>query len=137
MLLRFIAKLVITLSIVCLPICSNASLFKDETAGPIEKKVVIKEAIPEGVSIKDNQITLKKGFIYERINKNHVNVLPNKAGDEIDITGSFECSCNGTNKGCEVIISGKHVVCGTTSACGSMCYMIVSSRNKDKLELSD
>lgn len=137
MFLRSITLKMIILSVAFIPTSSFASFFKDETAGPIENKVVIKESIPEGVAIKNNQISLKKGYIYERVNKNHVNVLPDKHDEDIEITGSFECSCNGTNKGCEVIISGKHVVCGTTSLCDSMCYMIVSSRNKDKLELSE
>ncbi len=119
------------LGISSLPVLS----FADDTAGPIEKKIVIKEKIPEGLTIKTDQVTLKDGFAFERVNPNHVNVIPSKSGANAEVTGSIECSCNGTNEGCEVIISQNHVTCGTTS-CKSMCYMMVTSRNKETLEIS-
>ncbi len=135
MIRQCLSTILILLCVSSLPVLSYA----DDTTGPIEKKVVIKEKTPEGLEIKDDQVSLKSGFSFERINPNHVNVISGKAGEKTTMTGSIECSCNGKTDGnerCEVVISENHVSCGKSS-CKSICYMLVTPANKEVLKISN
>jgi hypothetical protein len=87
-------------------------------------QIILKnKEVPQGVFIKKNKVLVKKGFYFEKVSKSRVNILARKAG--IGITGSFDCTCNGTSGGCDVIVTGSSVSCAKSS-CNSSCYMIVT-----------
>lgn len=93
-------------------------------AAAMEGKIMIKGKMPEGIMIKKNKVMLKKGYTFERVSKNQVNVVARMPGGR-GITGSFDCTCNGADGGCDAIVTPTSVSCAA-STCKSSCYMIVT-----------
>jgi|GEM_PF-3602369 len=93
-------------------------------AAQSKNKMIVKGKLPQGIVIKNNQITLKKGYYFEKVSKSRVNIMARTRGGT-GITGSFDCTCNGESGGCDVITTPTSVSCAT-STCKSSCYMITT-----------
>lgn len=87
-------------------------------------KLQVKGNLPQGVVVKNNMVTVKKGYVLKKVSKSRVNVMALRRGGN-GITGSFDCTCNGNDGGCDVITTPTSVSCAL-STCKSSCYMITT-----------
>lgn len=85
-------------------------------------KIVLKGKAPEGIVIGKNKVTLKKGFMFEKLQNGRV--VSRMKGRQGGITGDFDCTCNGSGGGCSIITTPTSVSC-FSSGCNN-CYMIVT-----------
>lgn len=91
-------------------------------AAQMGSKLTVTGALPKGVMIHNNKVMVKKGYTIEKVSKNRVNIMRRGRGG---ITGSFDCTCNGNDGGCDVITTPTSVSCAV-STCKSSCYMITT-----------
>lgn len=94
----------------------------------VHSEIVLKGKTPDGVVIGKNKVTLKKGFMFEKIQNGHV-VSRMKGRKGVGITGDFDCTCNGSGGGCSIITTPTSVSC-FSSGCNN-CYMIVTIPGQD------
>jgi hypothetical protein len=90
-----------------------------------------KVELPQGAYVKNHKVFVKKGFVVEKVSKNRA-VIRKMRGN--GITGSFDCTCNGNDGGCDVITTPTSVSCAV-STCKSSCYMITTIPGKDAVYL--
>lgn len=85
-----------------------------------------KTALPQGTYVKNHKVMVKKGFTIEKVSKNRAVIRMRRNNG---ITGSFDCTCNGNDGGCDVITTPTSVSCAVSS-CKSSCYMITTIPGK-------
>jgi hypothetical protein len=109
------------LMFICLFGLVNLSVAKD-----MSSQIQVKTKVPEGVVIKKNKVTVKKGYVIEKQSNNKA--IARMSGGKGGITGEFDCTCNGEQGGCSVVTTPNSVTCAS-SGCSS-CYMIVTIPDK-------
>lgn len=121
------AILIISAIILCLNynIPLAAQKMNDALSATTTHTIDAKAGLPEGVTIKENKVTLKEGYTFEKVSNSKVNVLGRMRGGGTGVTGSFDCTCNGNNGGCDIITTPTSVSCAT-GTCKSSCYMITT-----------
>lgn len=85
-----------------------------------------KITLPQGAYVKGTKVMVKKGFVIEKVSKSRAVI---KRMNNNGITGSFDCTCNGNDGGCDVITTPTSVSCAL-STCKSSCYMITTIPGK-------
>ena len=85
-----------------------------------------KMVLPKGTYVKKHKVMVKKGFVIEKTSKSTAVI---KRMSDNGITGSFDCTCNGNDGGCDVITTPTSVSCAL-STCKSSCYMITTIPGK-------
>ena len=85
-----------------------------------------KMSLPQGTYLKKNKVMIKKGYVIEKVSKNRATI---RKMNNTGITGSFDCTCNGNDGGCDVITTPSSVSCAV-STCKSSCYMITTIPGK-------
>ena len=103
-------------------ITHNAFAIDKKLGDTMPQKIVIRDKIPEGVQIENDKVTLKEGYFFEKVSKNRVNVMARRNNG---VTGSFDCTCNGSDGGCDIVTTPSSVSC-VTGSCKSSCYMITT-----------
>ncbi len=81
----------------------------------------LKGPAPKGVVIHKNNITVKQGYVVQKVSKTRA-VARMRGGN--GITGDFDCTCNGESGGCSVVTTPNSATC-VSSGCNN-CYMIIT-----------
>lgn len=102
------------------------SFAQTNTLKNVTHKIVTTGKVPVGVIVKKNKVTLKSGYVFNRVSDSQVTVLAKKRKDGTSgpISGEFTCGCQ-TNGSCKLVIDGTSIWCAVNT-CGSSCQMTVS-----------
>jgi len=90
-----------------------------------KNKVVVKGKVPAGIVVKNNTVTIKRGYSVVKTSAHSAQIVARMPGGRTGITGNFDCTCNGASCGCDVTTTPTSVSC-SKSTCTSSCYMIVT-----------
>lgn len=86
------------------------------------QKLTVHGKIPQGAAINHNKIVVQKGYVIKKVSRHRAVMMRRMQGG---ITGSFDCTCNGNDGGCDVVTTPNSVTCAS-STCKSSCYMITT-----------
>ncbi len=89
----------------------------------IEVQYVPTTALPEGTSLKNGKVTLKKGYRVNHLDSNRVVVVLKPNGE---ISGAFKCRCEvGSSGSCSVSISDGAIRCVATGGCDCTLDVVI------------
>lgn len=102
---------------------SQASVSMTSKPMKLNKNLGIK-----GINVlNNNTLSLKQGYRVRMLTNHSFTVVSERK----KATGTFDCSCNLSSGGCDVVVTPTSVSCATSS-CSNSCFMIVTIPTKAK-----
>jgi len=89
----------------------------------IEVQYATTTELPEGTSLKNGKVTLKKGYRANHLDSNRVVVVQKPNGE---ISGAFKCRCEaGSSGSCSVSITDGAIRCVATGGCDCTLDVVI------------